>query len=379
MNGLYIHIPFCKQACSYCDFYFSTRKQLKQPFVDALVREILFYKGTGYSDPIYQTLYIGGGTPSLLNEPELNAIFSALHHVFDLQLDEVTMELNPDDVTPSYLKTLQKIGINRISMGVQSFQPELLAFMHRAHNREEALLALQNIRETGFPTFTADLIYGNPGQTLHMLKEDIETLLSFDPPHISAYSLTVEPHTRLGKQVKLGRIKPPDDDHVSEQIDLLTSTLSEAGVHRYEVSNYAKQGKEALHNSNYWNHHNYLGFGPSAHSFWKDEKRARRWNNPSDLKYYLSEKTIDYRTEEEELDVSVLAEERIMLGLRTKWGVSFDKLEKEYDYQLSAHQKEWIQWQMGEKQLAFENGILKLTDSGLKISDLLTVDLLSKK
>tara|TARA_R100001143_G_scaffold63597_1_gene73283 strand:- start:29019 stop:30062 length:1044 start_codon:yes stop_codon:yes gene_type:complete len=347
--------------------------------VDALVDEILFYRETDYSAPIYNTLYIGGGTPSLLNETQLNAIFSALHHVFKLELDEVTMELNPDDVTSSYLKLLQKIGINRVSMGVQSFQPELLAFMHRAHSREEALLALQTIRDTGFPTFTADLIYGNPGQSLKMLEDDIETLLSFDPPHISAYSLTIEPETRLGKQVKLGRIQPPDDDHVSDHIDLVTSLFSEAGLHRYEVSNYAKPGKEALHNSNYWNHHNYLGFGPSAHSFWKDKKQARRWNNQPDLKYYLSEKPKAYRIEEEELDASVLAEERIMLGLRTKWGVSFPELENEYNYQLSNDQKGWIEKQKNEKLLTFENGILKLTDSGLKISDLLTVDILSKK
>lgn len=347
--------------------------------MNALVREILFYKETDFSDPIYKTLYIGGGTPSLLNETELNAIFSALHQVFNLELDEVTMELNPDDVTSSYLKMLQKIGINRISMGVQSFQPELLTFMHRAHSREEALLALQTIRETGFPTFTADLIYGNPSQSLKMLEEDIETLLSFDPPHISAYSLTIEPETRLGKQVKLGRIKPPDDDHVSDHIDLVISRFSEAGLQRYEVSNYAKQDKEALHNSNYWNHHNYLGLGPSAHSFWKDKKRARRWNNQPDLKYYLSAKPKDYRAEEEELNASVLAEERIMLGLRTTWGVSFNELENEYDYQLSPDQKEWIERQKNENLLTFDNGILKLTDSGLKISDLLTVDILSKK
>lgn len=347
--------------------------------MNALVDEILFYRKTVYSDPIYKTLYIGGGTPSLLNETELNTIFSALHHVFKLELDEVTMELNPDDVNSAYLNLLRKIGINRVSMGIQSFQPELLAFMHRAHSRDEALLALQKIRETGFSTYTADLIYGNPGQTLKMLEEDINTLLSFDPPHISAYSLTIEPLTRLGKQVKLGRIKPPDDDHVSQHIDRVTSLFSEAGLHRYEVSNYAKQGKEALHNSNYWNHHNYLGLGPSAHSFWKVGKQARRWNNQPDLKYYLSGKTMDYRAEEEELDASVLAEERIMLGLRTKWGVSFGELEKEYNYNLSTGQKEWIHRQAGENLLSFENRVLKLTDSGLKISDLLTVDLLSKE
>jgi len=349
-----------------------------QPFVDALIREILFYKDTVYTHSSYQTIYIGGGTPSLLNEIQLHAIFSALHRVFHLEVDEVTMELNPDDVTPAYLNMLQKLGINRVSMGVQSFQPELLAFMNRAHSRDEALTALQKIRETKFPTYTVDLIYGNPGQSLEQLEKDLDMLLSFDPPHVSAYSLTIEPFTKLGKQVELGRIKPPDDDHVADHIELITSRFSIAGLNRYEVSNFSKKGKEAIHNSNYWNHHNYLGLGPSAHSFWKGENGARRWNNQPDLKFYLSAAPIDYGAEFEELGHSVLAEERIMLGLRTKWGVCFNDLENEYNYHLSSRQKEWIAKQMNEKLLTFEKGRLILTDSGLKISDLLTVDLLSK-
>lgn len=379
MNGLYIHIPFCKQACSYCDFFFSTRLRLKQSFVDALVREITFYRDSAYSADPYQTIYIGGGTPSLLNEKELGEIFSALHDVFTLDVEEVTMELNPDDVTVSYLTMIQKMGINRVSMGVQSFQPELLTFMHRAHNREEALMALQRIKETDFPTFTADLIYGNPGQTPEMLEKDIETLLSFDPPHISAYSLTIEPLTRLGKQVELGRLRPPDDDLVSDHVDMVTSRLSEAGLERYEISNFAKPGKEALHNSNYWNHRNYLGLGPSAHSFWKGVDSARRWNNQPDLKYYLSAKPTEYRDVEDELNQNELAEERIMLGLRTKWGVSLHELEKEYGFHFSNSQKQWIEKQVQEKLILLLDGRLKLTESGFKISDLLTVDLLSKK
>lgn len=350
-----------------------------QPFTEALIREIQFYKETAYTHTPYQTIYIGGGTPSLLNEAQLNAIFSALHNVFDLELDEVTMELNPDDVTSPYLNMLQKLGVNRVSMGVQSFQPELLAFMNRAHNRDEALMALQKIRETNFPTFTVDLIYGNPGQTLEQLDNDIEILLSFNPPHVSAYSLTIEPLTRLGKQVELGRIKPPDEDDISDHIERVTTRFSKAGLNRYEVSNFARQGKEAIHNSNYWNHHNYLGLGPSAHSFWKYDDRAGRWNNQPDLMFYLTEDPKDYRGEIEDLDSPVLAEERIMLGLRTKWGVNFNDLENEYSYFLSNNQIEWITRQQNEKLLTFDDGQLILTDAGLKISDLLTVDLLSKK
>ncbi|HET8866566.1 MAG TPA: radical SAM family heme chaperone HemW, partial [Gracilimonas sp.] len=212
MSGLYIHIPFCKQACSYCDFYFVTRQQHKQDFVDELILEIHSKRDTQFTRKPIQTIYFGGGTPSLLTPSQVGSILEAVDSVFDLDLKEITLEMNPDDVTKEYLSGLKSAGINRASMGVQSFDQDLLNFMNRAHTSEEALKCLELLEASDFNVFTVDLIYGNPGQTLEMLENDIDTILTFNPPHISAYSLTVEPQTRLGKQVKLGRIVPPEDD-----------------------------------------------------------------------------------------------------------------------------------------------------------------------
>ncbi|MCG2586927.1 radical SAM family heme chaperone HemW [Rhodohalobacter sulfatireducens] len=377
MSGIYIHIPFCKQACSYCDFYFLTRDKLRQPFVEALLSEINSYGDTKFSKEIVRTIYLGGGTPSLLNNKQLESIFGALHSVFDIDAEEITMELNPDDVTRDYLSMIQDLGVNRASMGVQSFDKKLLEFMHRAHNPEEAFSALEALQKTGFPTFTADLIYGNPGQSVETLEQDIDKLLSFDPPHISAYSLTVEPKTRLGKQVELGRIDPPDDDRVSEQFDVVRTQLAAAGIEQYEVSNFSKPGKEAVHNSNYWKHENYIGFGPSAHSFWWDESGANRWQNEANLKKYLNEAPEDYREEEETLSKNTLAEERLMLGLRTKWGVSEIDLKQSYGYSFTDSQWQWIEDQVEKGFMVTENSTLKMTSDGLKISDHLIVELLS--
>ena len=378
MSGIYIHIPFCKQACSYCDFYFLTRSELRKPFVEALFREIRGYKGDPMTEEPVETIYLGGGTPSLLDPGQLHSIFEALHDVFRIEPKEITMEMNPDDVNSDYLKSIRELGVNRASMGVQSFDEDLLRFMHRAHTPEEAVRALEAIEKAGFPTFTADLIYGNPGQSVKTLKRDIRQLLSFTPPHISAYSLTVEPKTRLGKQVELGLIKPPDDEMVAEHFDITRTELKKAGLNQYEVSNYAVPGKEALHNSNYWNHINYIGFGPSAHSFWWDDDRAIRWRNLPDIRKYLDPYSGNFRESEEELSKRELAEERIMLGLRTREGISLQNLEKRYDYRFDPKQKEWIELQERRGALTLDNSTLKLTGDGIKISDLLVVDLLSR-
>lgn len=382
MAGIYIHIPFCKQSCSYCDFFFSTNKQFIDPFVMSLVREIESTSQEPFTSSTIETLYIGGGTPSLLSAAQLNAILDAVHRTFSTELKEVTIEINPDDVTPEYLKMLLDCGIHRVSMGVQSFDEEILRFMNRAHNQNEAMRALSAIHETGFPSFTADLIYGNPGQTLKMLKKDILQLLEFNPPHISAYSLTVEPRTRLGKQVRLGRILPPDDEQVSDHLDLVRDTLGEHGMKQYEVSNYAIPGKEAVHNSNYWEHKNYLGFGPSAHSFyWTSPEQAVRRKNAADLKAYLnaSESGDSLITGSETLQLPDLAEERLMIGLRTSKGISFDELQSVYHYKLNAAQKEWRDFQVENGTISPDTEKISFTREGLKIADLLIVDLLSKQ
>lgn len=377
MSGLYIHIPFCKQACSYCDFYFVTRQEYKQDFVDELIREIHSKKDSRFTEAPVQTIYFGGGTPSLLTPSQVESILNAIEDVFEVEPKEITLEMNPDDVTKDFLSGLKSTGVNRASMGVQTFNPELLNFMHRAHTSEEALGCLEFLQASGFDVFTVDLIYGNPGQSLKSLEQDIDTILQFDPPHISAYSLTVEPQTRLGKQVKLGRIVPPKDDTVAQHFDLVVEKLKDAGIQQYEVSNYAIPGKEAVHNSNYWGHANYLGLGPGAHSFWWDEdiRSANRWSNESNLKKYLAGNW-DKPFEEEHLDLTALAEERLMLGLRTRAGISLEELQLRYQFSFSPKQKQYLH-KLEEQGKAVLNENVRLTTPGLKIADAILLDLVT--
>ncbi len=379
MSGIYIHIPFCRQACSYCDFYFVTKTDQKQLFVHKLIEEIFYFKDSEYSSENVETIYFGGGTPSQLSGGEIEQILTAVNKVFGTSgVKEITFEMNPDDVNTNYLNDLKNLGITRASMGVQSFHPDLLSFMHRAHNREDALHCLELLEKSELQTYSVDLIYGNPNQTEEDLEEDIHTLMAFEPPHVSAYSLTIEPRTRLGKLVDLGRLKPLEDDIVGRHFDLVSQMLSEHNIHRYEVSNFARKDHEAIHNSNYWEHKNYLGFGPAAHSFWRDDKtRARRWQNKPDLSAYLANEAGENISNEEYLPPETLGEERIMLGLRTIKGVSSDLLTDSYQYPFSDLQLHYIEG-------LNEGGFLKsaepliLNDKGLKLADHITLELISR-
>jgi oxygen-independent coproporphyrinogen-3 oxidase len=373
LSGLYIHIPFCKQACSYCDFYFVTRASEREHFVARLIEEIRDYAKTEYARETVETIYFGGGTPSLLNSGQVRRILFAIGDVFAVDTKEVTIEMNPDDVSADFLLSLKDIGISRASMGVQTFQPDLLKFMNRAHSREEALRCIEVLGKTGFESYTVDLIYGNPGQSLDQLDDDLQMLLQFEPPHVSAYSLTIEPRTRLGKQVELGRIAPPKDDNVAEHFNLINKRFHKRGIHRYEVSNYSRPGREAIHNSNYWEHKNYLGFGPGAHSFWWDAE-ATRWENEPDLKNYLQAESNP--KEKEILTNLQLAEERLMMGLRTRKGVGFTELENRYGYVLNERQIAYLDERQDEGKLELTDYIV-LTDVGIKIADAIILDLVT--
>jgi len=378
MSGIYIHIPFCKQACSYCDFYFVTKSKEEQrlEFVDQLIANIRSYKNSAFAEEPVETIYFGGGTPSLIKAASIDKILNEIRKSFKTELKEVTVELNPDDVTAEYLSELKKAGINRVSMGIQTFDQDLLKFMNRAHTAQESHACLRLLKESEINVFTADLIYGNPGQSLSILEKDIKRLLEFDPPHVSAYSLTIEQGTRLGKQLDLGRIAEPEDEEVSRHFDLVESMLTEAGIFRYEVSNFAKPGSEAVHNSNYWTHQNYLGLGPGAHSFWWDRQNefAERWENAKDLKAYLSQPS--QTSEKEKLKLNDLAEERIMLSLRTKKGITLTELKQAYNYTLSPKQIAYLNRKSEEGLVRFDDRIT-LNSEGLKLADALTLDLIS--
>lgn len=337
-----------------------------------MVDEIEGYGDSRFAEEPVETIYFGGGTPSLLEPEQIKTLMSALKGVFDIDSREITFEMNPDDVSAEFLSALKDLGINRASMGVQTFQPEILKFMNRAHSSEEALRCLELLRKSRFESFTVDLIYGNPGQSMGQLEEDLEQILRFQPPHLSAYSLTIEPGTRLGKQVELGRIVPPEDDKVARHFDLINKRLYEHGIERYEVSNYSRPGREAMHNSSYWEHENYLGFGPGAHSFWWGEQ-AVRWYNESNLRKYLRKESA---AEEEVLMTKQLAEERLMMGLRTRRGVGIAELNEKYEYYLSDRQKQYLQKGISENKVEMDHRI-RLTDKGIKIADAIILDLVT--
>ncbi len=365
MAGLYLHIPFCRQACSYCDFYFVTKTDKMSAFVDALCTEI---RSTAWEKPI-QTIYFGGGTPSRLPISELARVFEALHAVYDLSaVEEITLEANPDDVSAAYLADLKSLGVTRLSMGVQSFSEERLRFMNRAHNAHEAKRCLQLLNEAGFSTWTADLIYGNPGQSIDELKTDIDTLLSFDPPHVSAYALTIEPRTRLGKQLELGKLTETDDAMVAAHMEVVAQTLSRARLARYEVSNFAKPGHEALHNSRYWSHEPYLGLGPAAHSF----DGARRWSNVRDLARYVASGGFLLRDDLETLTSTQMAEERLMMGLRTREGLTRTELRERYGYDLGD-----VRGLVAQGWMEDDSERIRLTSSGYALADAITLKIIS--
>jgi len=393
LSGIYLHIPFCKQACTYCDFYFETSLKHRSDFVQRLIAEmkmIADQRPEFMAEPV-ETIYFGGGTPSQLTSEELDSILKNLRTYWNVSPDaEITIEMNPDDVQEEYLSEIIQAGVNRISMGVQTFNTERLVFMNRAHTSQEAHQALKLLQDSGCKSWTADLIYGNPGQTDQDLLHDLKQLLSYEPPHISAYSLTVEPNTRLGSMVRKKLVKPAEDDIVSRHMNIVTETLAAAGVERYEVSNFARRGHESRHNSAYWKHTNYIGLGPGAHSFWWDAyaRGGTRWNNQSKLASYMKDGDQQtYRQHEpEKLTGTDLAEERLLIGLRTTEGVSVAGLNHCYGYSLNSSQKQWLQTLTEDGYIHppanqapdAPNHRITLTNRGLMIADYIALNLISR-
>jgi oxygen-independent coproporphyrinogen-3 oxidase len=397
--SIYIHIPFCKQACSYCDFYFVTRQHLIDDYVAALINEISnvksfitainpdFISSPHQSFPrTLKTIYFGGGTPSRLNAKQISDILQVIKEQFDIDhVTEITFEVNPDDIDIDYLTNLKSLGVNRLSMGIQSFDPGLLTFMNRAHTAEEALMSLEMVNIAGFDSYSVDLIYGNPGQSNETLERDLELLLSFKPPHVSAYALTIEPDTRLGKYVKMGRLEPVDDGVIGEQMELVNTRLEYEDILRYEVSNFARSGFESKHNSSYWNHVPYLGFGPGGHSLWYNSdsrdsliRDATRWDNPRDLKKYISDLGLPTFIKAETISTLQLSEERLLMGLRTKNGISLEELDSRYNFKLSSRQIDWIHRPENQQFITMNNDFVQITDFGLPIADRIILDLVTK-
>ncbi|MBT8204215.1 MAG: radical SAM family heme chaperone HemW [Eudoraea sp.] len=322
MAGIYIHIPFCKKACHYCDFHFSTQLKKKDSLLHALHQEMELRRDTFGKTPL-ETLYFGGGTPSILSPEEIAGLIeTAGKHFTFSDNPEITLEVNPDDVSPEKVQAWASGSVNRLSLGIQSFYDEDLKFMNRAHTAREAKRSLEMVRRE-FENVTIDLIYGFPQLSLDKWLSNLETALSFEIPHISAYALTVEPRTALHSFIKKGKVPGLDEQLTEAHFELLTAKLEEAGFVHYEISNFGKPGYFSRNNTAYWTGLPYLGIGPSAHSF---TGSARSWNVANNTKYIkaITDKKLPMTLEE--LSDKDRYNEYIMTGLRTIWGVSISKI-----------------------------------------------------
>ncbi|WP_317129219.1 radical SAM family heme chaperone HemW [Algoriphagus kandeliae] len=365
LAGIYIHIPFCKQACHYCDFHFSTNTSQFQNMTSLIAREAILRKDFLNGESI-TTIYFGGGTPSLAKPEWLEEILSAIHTNFKLDLQEVTLEANPDDLSPKKLAAWKKLGIDRLSLGIQSFQDEVLQFYNRAHNSKESLEAIEMARGEGFKKFSMDLIYGFPHSDHSLWIQDLKTAISQHPGHLSCYALTVEEGTALGNWTQKGKFNPADEDFVAEQFEILQHLSEEAGYIQYEISNFAQPGQESLHNSLYWKGQSYLGLGPGAHSFDGEQRFLNPSHNPNYIKA-LSQNLLPLIPEPlEEVD---RLNEYLLTALRTRWGVDLEFLQEKFKKDLlnersikirEFEQAGWLQW---------EKKSLSLTKSGMLLAD----------
>lgn len=334
MAGIYIHIPFCKKACVYCDFHFSTSMKNKSELVECIRKELKTRKEYLETSHI-ETIYFGGGTPSLLEKQELENILESIRKEFIVAPDaEITLEANPDDLTFEKLEELKSCGINRLSIGIQSFIGRDLLFMNRSHTIKQAVDSVADAKKLGFDNITIDLIYGIPNLTQTEWKRNIAKALALEVNHISAYCLTSEERTAMHHDIEKGKYQLPKDDITSEQFHVLVSTLQENGFEQYEISNFSKIGHNSKHNSSYWKQKHFLGVGPSAHSF---NGKTRHWNVSNNGRYIKGANEDNWVAEEEVLDEKTRYNEYIMTSLRTSWGIDLDFLKQNFDSSFVSH------------------------------------------
>ena len=371
MSGIYIHIPFCKQACHYCDFHFSTNLKKKDEMVLALAKEIQLRKNE-FQDEIVETIYFGGGTPSILSIEDLRFLIDEVYRNYKVvENPEITVEANPDDLTENRIIELSKNKVNRLSIGIQSFFEDDLKMMNRAHNAEEAKKCLETATQY-FDNISIDLIYGVPEMSNEKWLQNIETAMSFGVPHISSYALTVEPKTALHSFIQKGIIPQPDDEVAQEHFHILVDKLSENGFIHYELSNFGKENYFSKNNSSYWLGKKYIGIGPSAHSY---DGKNRGWNVSNNSLYIKSIQENKLPIEIETLTKTDRYNEYIMTGLRTIWGVSLERVEQEFgktylDY-LNRQAAKFIE----DHLLFVDNNILLTTKKGKFLSDGIASDL----
>ena len=371
MSGIYIHIPFCKQACHYCDFHFSTSMKKKDGILSALQKELQLRKDE-FKDEIVETIYFGGGTPSLLNIDELQVLIEGVYKNYKVtENPEITLEANPDDLTILKIKELANSPINRLSIGVQSFFDNDLKLMNRAHSSNEAKKALREA-VNHFSNISSDLIYGIPGMSNEKWMQNIQMALDFGIPHISSYALTVEPKTALEKLIQKGVIETVDDELAQQHFQTLVEVLEANNFIHYELSNFGKENYFSKNNTAYWLGKKYLGIGPSAHSY---DGMSRSWNIANNTKYMKSIEASNLPSDLEILKNTDRYNEYIMTGLRTIWGVSLDRVDKEFGEITKQYLLEEADKYLSEEFLIIENNVLKATKKGKFLIDGIASDL----
>jgi oxygen-independent coproporphyrinogen-3 oxidase len=371
MAGLYIHIPFCKQACHYCDFHFSTNLQLLSSVVESIVLEMELRKDYLKGEAV-DTVYFGGGTPSLLPATALEKILDQVARIFPGKRLETTLEANPDDLDPNSLATWKSLGIDRLSLGIQSFQEEILTAYNRAHTAQQAKEAIQLGRAAGFEKFSIDLIYGFPHASHGLWKKDLKEALLLDPGHISAYSLTLEPKTTFGNWAKKGKFIPAEEEFVAQQFEWLQEQCDQAGYQQYEISNFSRPDQVAIHNSNYWKRIPYLGIGPSAHSF---DGNARGYNPPSNPSYVQTLAAGKLPFVVEKLEKEEMINEEILTSLRTAWGLDTESLADRYQLDLLQIKEPSIAKLSALGMIHTEGKMLTLTRKGQLLADSIATEI----
>jgi oxygen-independent coproporphyrinogen-3 oxidase len=366
MAGIYIHIPFCKQACHYCDFHFSTSMKTAGDMAEAICAEVVLQKDFLQKENI-ETIYFGGGTPSLLPLAQLSKIMAEIKGNFAVSGGaEITLEANPDDINPEKLSELKSLGINRLSIGIQSFSDEILKWMNRAHSGAEATNSVKLTQAAGFENITIDLIYGVPGLSSNDWSNTLRTAIDLGVDHISSYCLTVESGTALGHRVAKGTEQPVDEELAAEHFQIMVKILEDAGYEQYEISNFARHGRYSRHNTNYWTGEKYLGLGPSAHSY---DGFKRSWNVSSNTRYIKAIMEGNLPSDYEILTQADRYNEWVMTGLRTRWGIEPAVAQKRFGFdmetQFGASLKDLI-----ESDLATMNeGRFTLTRKGRILAD----------
>lgn len=372
MAGLYLHIPFCKQACYYCDFHFSTNQSQKAELVEQISHELYLQRNYLQGEPI-ETIYFGGGTPSLLTPKDLEILFSSIYKYYPVaENPEITLEANPDDLTPEKLTEIRLAGINRLSIGIQSFDEKILRFLNRAHTAQEALLCLDAAQEAGISNLSIDLIYSIPGQDDDVLRKNLAAAMKLKPTHISAYSLTLEEKTVFGRWANHGKLTAMEENLSASQFEMVMDTLTHHGYRHYEISNFCLPGFESKHNTSYWQQKKYLGLGPSAHSFDKDSRQFNISNNPLYVKALLDDR-IPF--EREVLTRENKINEYLFTSLRTDRGCSLTYLSKQLQYDLAKNNSRYLDQLAKEKLIEITDETLVLTRAGKLIADRIASDL----